>query len=226
MEALQRSSEAGTSDDGVSTFVDARARMFAAALRTIGNPAEAEDVVQDAWLRWQHVDRDMVRNAPAFLTTTTRRLAINRALGARARRELPMELSEPVDLEAGPGILAERGQALESALLLLLEKLMPLERGAYVLREAFGYSYRHIARVVRVSEANSRQLVTRARKHLVEGRRVPASASELRRIVGAFIDATQRGDLTRLEAVLWSDIVDSFASKSAFATRSTERRTG
>src|SRR5262245_22249551 len=128
MESLHRPSEAGARDDGVSAFVDARARMFAAALRTVRNPAEAEDVVQDAWLRWQHVDRDTVRNAPAFLTTTTRRLAINRALGARTRRELPMELSEPIDLEAGPGILAERGQALESALLLLLETLSPTER--------------------------------------------------------------------------------------------------
>lgn len=187
--------------------------MFAAALRTVRNPAEAEDVVQDAWLRWQHVDRDSVRNAPAFLTTTSRRLAINRALGARTRREFPMEQSEPIDLEAGPGILAERGQALESALQLLLEKLSPTERAAYVLREAFGYSYRQIARVLRVSEANGRQLVTRARKHLIEERRVPASASELRRFVGAFIHATQRGDLALLEAVLSSDAVDSFASR-------------
>lgn len=182
--------------------------MFAAALRTLGNPAEAEDVVQEAWLRWQNTDRERIRNAPAFLTTTTVRLAINHVTGARTRRELPMEIpsAELADLEVSPGLLAERGQALEAALALLLEKLSALERAAYLLREAFGYSYRQVARVVRLSEANSRQLVTRARRRVLEARRARISAHALQRILDAFSTATQTGELAGLEAVLRADI--------------------
>jgi RNA polymerase sigma-70 factor (ECF subfamily) len=201
--------------------------MFAAAFRTLGNAAEAEDVVQDAWLRWQNVDRGLVRNAPAFLTTTSVRLAINRAIGARTRHETPLTLRlvEPIDVEAGPGVLAERGQALESALRLLLEKLSPMERAAYVLREAFGYSYRHIARVVRVSEENSRQLVTRARKHLADRPRGRATQADLRRIVAAFIEATQTGDITRLEAVLSADIAGALEANVTKRVALLSRRT-
>jgi len=222
MEAPHQSAKAGAPDDGVSSFISARPRNLAAASRTLGSSAEAEDILQDVWLRWQHVDRELVRNAPAFLKTTTVRLAINRATGARLRHEAPLErrLAEPIDPEAGPGLLAERGQALESALLILLEKLSPLERAAYLLREAFDYSYRHVARVVRVSEANSRQLVTRARKHLADERRVPVAAADLRRIADAFIDATRSGNLARLEAILSADIVDPLASRRDLRTRS------
>jgi RNA polymerase sigma-70 factor (ECF subfamily) len=225
MEALHGFPEAGAADDGVSTFVNARPRMLAVAFRTLGDAAEAEDIVQDVWLRWQNVDRDVVRNAAAFLTTTTIRLAINRVMGARMRRETPLELriGEPLDPHAGPGILAERGQALESALQLLLERLSPVERAAYLLREAFDYAYVDVARLIRVSEANSRQLVTRARKHLAERRRVPVGAPELRRIVVAFTDATQRGDLAGLEAILSADIADSRASKRASRSRTIAR---
>jgi DNA-directed RNA polymerase specialized sigma24 family protein len=102
MEALHRSPTSGQPDDGVSAFVQARSRMLAVAVRTLGNAAEAEDIVQDVWLRWQNVDRDGVRNAPAFLTTTTIRLAINRATGARTRHEtaLEFERGEPADPQA------------------------------------------------------------------------------------------------------------------------------
>lgn len=190
--------------------------MLASASRTLGNAAEAEDVVQDVWLRWQNVDRDEVRNASAFLTTTTVRLAINRVTGARTRHEMPLEvwLGEPIDPRAGPGLLAERGQSLEAALLLLLEKLSPMERAAYLLREAFNYSYRHIARVVGVNEANCRQLVKRARKHLTDGRRLRVSQPQLQRIAVAMVEATQKGDLANLEAVLSGDIVTPLASKA------------
>jgi RNA polymerase sigma-70 factor, ECF subfamily len=215
MEALHPSPARAAVDDGVSTFVKARSRMLAVAFRTLGNAAEAEDIVQDVWLRWQNVDRDEVRNAGAFLTTTTVRLAINRVTGARTRHETPLEvwLGEPLDPQAGPGILVERGQALEAALRELLEKLSPMERAAYLLREAFNYSYRHIAHVVGVSEANSRQLVTRARKHLADERRVPVGITQLRRITVAFSEATQKGDLAGLEAFLSADVVDSVAAR-------------
>jgi RNA polymerase sigma-70 factor (ECF subfamily) len=226
MEALYRSPAAEAADDSVSTFVKARPRMLAVAFRTLGNAAEAEDIVQDVWLRWQNVDRDGVRNAPAFLTTTTVRLAINRATGARTRHETPLELwlGEPDDPEAGPGTLAERRQALEAGLLLLLQKLSPMERAAYLLREAFNYGHRNIARVVGVSEANSRQLVTRARKHLADEHHVPVGTTQLRRITVAFIEATQKGDLAGLEAILSEDIVDSAAATEARRKRRLGRR--
>jgi len=216
MEAGHRALEVAATNDSVATFVNARRRMFAAALRTLGNVAEAEDVVQDAWLRWHGVLHEEVHNGPAFLTTTARRLAINRALGARRRYETPLELwreEATLDPDTSPGMLAERAQGLESALQLVLEKLSAIQRAAYLLREAFNYSYQQIAQVVGVSEANSRQLVTRARKHLLEGTCQSADRSELRRINAAFIEAAQSGDLAALEAVLSADILDSLASK-------------
>lgn len=207
MQTIDRSPLAGTADDAVSAFIHARPRMFAAALRTLGNAAEAEDVVQDAWLRWQNTDRGAVRNAPAFLTTTTVRLALNRATGARTRHETsPRGLTEPTDLGAGPGARAERGQALEAALLLLLEKLTPAERAAYLLREAFGYSHRDIARVVHVSEEHARQLAMRARKHLSTRPRVPVSASARQRLTLAFMAATRLGNLSALERMLGGEV--------------------
>ncbi len=227
METGHRALGAGATDDSFVTFVNARRRMFAAAFRTLGNVAEAEDVVQDAWLRWQGVQHEEVHNGPAFLTTTARRLAINRALGARRRYETPLELwreEAALEPETSPGMLAERAQGLESALQLVLEKLSAIQRAAYLLREAFNYSYQQIARVVGVSEANSRQLVTRARKHLLEGTGLSTNPSELRRINAAFIEATQSGDLAALEAALSADILASLASKSDSRSRGIARR--
>src|SRR3954467_14344421 len=134
METVHRPPDAGTTADGISSFINARSRMFAVAYRTLHNAAEAEDVVQDVWLRWQNVAHEEVRNAPAFLMTTATRLAINRAKGAHTRHETPLELwpGEPIDPDAGPAMLTERGQALTSALTLLLERLSPLERAAYL----------------------------------------------------------------------------------------------
>jgi RNA polymerase sigma-70 factor, ECF subfamily len=209
MDGVQQIRELRAGNDGVSMFVAARSRMLRVAFRTLGDAAEAEDIVQDVWLRWQNADKNGVRDARAFLTTATVRLAINRKSRARTRWETSLELrpGEPVDPGAGPGALTERSQALESALLLLLEKLTPTERAAYVLREAFAYGYPHIARVIRVSEVNSRQLVTRAKKHLTDERRVRVGSMELRRLTVAFIEATRSGDLRSLEAVLSEDIV-------------------
>src|SRR5438105_774260 len=92
METQHHDLKAGAKDEGVATFVNARPRMFAAAFRTLGDAAEAEDIVQDAWLRWQSLPREAVLNGSAFLTTTARNLALNRALSARKRYETPLEL--------------------------------------------------------------------------------------------------------------------------------------
>ena len=161
-------------DDGLSAFLSVRPRLFSIAYRMLGSAAEAEDVVQDVWVRWQTTDRSVVRDAAAFLATTATRLAINVMQSARSRRETHVGpwLPEPVDTSADPGLGAERGEALESGVRILLEKLSPTERAAYILREAFDYAYRDIANVLRLEEANARQVVTRARQHVANGRRM------------------------------------------------------
>jgi RNA polymerase sigma-70 factor (ECF subfamily) len=196
-------------DDGLSEFVNMRPRLFGIAYRMLGSSVEAEDIVQDAWMRWQSTDRSVVRDPPAFLVTTTTRLAINVAQSARSRHEeyVGPWLPEPVDTSTDPRLGAERGEALEFAVLILLEKLSPTERAAYVLREAFDYPYREIAEILRLSEANTRQIVTRARKHISDERHVPVSYSERERLLTAFIAAAQRGDLPALEGLFASEVV-------------------
>ncbi len=195
--------------DPLPEFVKARHRLFGIAYRILGSAAEAEDIVQDVWLRWQAADRSVVRDPAAFLATAATRLAINVAQSARSRRETYVGpwLPEPVDTSNDPLLGAVRGEALEFAVLLLLEKLSPTERAAYVLREAFDYPYREIAEVLQLEEANTRQLVTRARQHIADGRRTPVSSAEQRRLLEAFIAAAQLGDLAALERLFASDVV-------------------
>jgi RNA polymerase sigma-70 factor, ECF subfamily len=181
-QAVSRSNfdvETSPSDDDLLVFVRVRPRLFAIAYRMLGSPAEAEDIVQDVWLRWQTANRSVVMDPPAFLATTTSRLCISRAQSARARRETQVGpgLPEPVDTGADPFLSAERSEALKLAFLVLLKKLSPTERAAYVLREAFHYSYRQIAEVIHMEEANTRQLVVRARKHIADRRQLSLSAA-------------------------------------------------
>src|SRR6202000_1658273 len=181
--------ETGEYDDGLSAFSEVRSRLFGIAYRMLGSAAEAEDIVQDVWLRWQATDRNVVENPRAFLATTATRMLINFAQSAQSRRETYIGpwLPEPVDTSSDPALGAERGEALGLAILLLLETLSHTERSAYVLREAFDYSYRQIADILQIEEANSRQLVSRARKHIADGRRTPASSAERQRLLEAFL---------------------------------------
>ncbi|MFD7813913.1 sigma factor [Streptomyces sp. NPDC059785] len=196
---------AETPNDAVSAFIALRPRLLNVAHRVLGSAAGAEDIVQDAWLRWQRTDRAEVLNPPAFLTRTTVRLALNVAQSAHARHEThtPPSASATVDTSADPAALAEQAEKLASALRLLLERLDATERAAYVLRVAFDYPYSRIAGSLRTSEVNARQLVSRAGKRLSGGRRPrPVSAVEHRRLLTAFLTAARSGDLTRLEALL------------------------
>ncbi len=201
--------ESKAQSDSLAEFTKARPRLFGIAYRMLGSAAEAEDIVQDVWLRWQVTDRSVILDPPAFLATTTTRLAINLAQSARARHETYIGpwLPEPVDTSIDPQLGAERGEALEFAVLLLLEKLSPTERAAYVLREAFDYPYRQIGEILQLEEANARQLVARARQHITEGRRAPVNSAEQRRLLEAFIAAAQKGDLATLEGLFASDVV-------------------
>ncbi len=175
----------------------------------LGSAAEADDLVQDVWLRWQSTNRSAVEDPPAYLATTATRLAINVAKSARSRREAYVGtwLPEPIDTSNDPRLGAERGESLELAVLLLLEKLAPTERAAYILREAFDYSSEQIADVLQTSEDNARQLVSRARKHIADGRRRRVSSAEQRRLLDVFIAAARQGDLHALEGLLASDVV-------------------
>lgn len=195
-------------DDALAAFQAARPRLFGVAYRMLGSVAEAEDVLQDAWLKWQRTDRTVVEDPLAFLITMTTRLSINELQSARVRRETYIGpwLPEPVDTSNDPTLGAERAEALGFAVLLMLERLTPTERAAYVLREAFAYSYEQISGVVQVSEVASRQLVSRARKHLAGESRREVPKAEQRRMLTAFLTAASTGDLDDLERLLAADV--------------------
>jgi RNA polymerase sigma-70 factor (ECF subfamily) len=199
-----RPAEVSTAD--AATFESVRPRLLAIAGRVLGSTTEADDVVQEAWVRWQGADRRQVRDADSFLATITRRLALNVAQSARARHEtsMPAWLAEAIhaDADADPALRAERGDVVELGLRLLSERLTPAERAAYVLREAFDYPYREIAQVLGLSEANARQLVTRARLHLAHDRRGEVSPAEQQQLAEVFSAAARAGDLGRLERLL------------------------
>ncbi|WP_051367926.1 RNA polymerase sigma-70 factor [Hamadaea tsunoensis] len=201
--------EAVPGADAVEVFARVRGRLFGIAYRMLGSVTEAEDLLQDVWIKWQGYDRSTVAEPAAFLATVTTRLAINALQSARVRRETYIGpwLPEPVDTSADPYLGAERGEALSLAVLLLLEKLTPTERAAYVLREAFDYPYPQIAEIVQVGEAAARQLVSRARKHLASQRRTPVSPADQRRLLTAFVAAARDGDLAALEQLFAADVV-------------------
>jgi RNA polymerase sigma-70 factor (TIGR02957 family) len=196
-------------DRAVAEFATIRPRLFGIAYRMLGSATEAEDIVQEVWLKWQKHDRAGVRDPAAFLSTMTTRLSINEVTSARARRETYVGpwLPEPVDTQSDPALGAERAEAVGFAVLVLMEKLSGKERAAYVLREAFDYSYADIAAIIQTSEAAVRQLVSRARKHLSGGPRTPVDPSEQQQLLEAFIDAAQRGDLAALEELFTPDVV-------------------
>jgi RNA polymerase sigma-70 factor (ECF subfamily) len=191
-----------------AVFQSARPRLFGIAYRVLGQVADAEDVVQEVWLRWQRCDRRCVRQPEAFLVTAVTRAAISATHTARARHESYVGpwLPDPVDTSDDPALGAERDEALELAVLLLLERLQPAERAAYVLRTAFEYPYSRIAEIVQTTQTNARQLVSRARKHLATGELHPVYHSAHRRLLGAFVAAAHVGDVERLESVLARDV--------------------
>ncbi|HUN36841.1 MAG TPA: RNA polymerase sigma-70 factor [Trebonia sp.] len=195
-------------EEATAVFTSVRPRLFGIAYRMLSSASEAEDLVQEVWLRWQACDRSVVDSPAAYLATTTTRLAINALSSARVRREAYIGpwLPEPVDTSADPYLGAERGEALEFAALLLMERLTPGERAAYVLREAFDYPYGQIAGILESTEPAVRQLVSRARKHVTGERRSPASAAAQREFLTSFIAAARSGEMAALEKLLAADV--------------------
>jgi RNA polymerase sigma factor (sigma-70 family) len=194
-------------DEALATFVETRPRLMAIGYRLLGSRSEAEDVVQETWLRWQKTDRTVVSNPHALLATMTTRLAINVSTSARWRHETLVDrwASEAGDAGNDPAAQVERREAVEEAVRLMMARLTPSERGAYVLREAFGYSYRQISERLQVGVANARQLVSRARTHLAVDARTVANSTSHQPFLHAFLNAAQAGELAGLEEVLAAD---------------------
>ncbi|MFF8380053.1 RNA polymerase sigma-70 factor [Streptomyces sp. NPDC015661] len=195
-------------------FEEHRPMLLGVAYRMLGRTADAEDVVQEAWLRWTAADRDTVREPRAFLVRITTRLAIDRLRQAQARRESYVGpwLPEPLVTDFGPATpdSAERALLADSvslAVLVVLESLSPLERAVFVLREAFGFPYGEIATALDRSEAAVRQLAGRARRHVDEGRpRYDVDPAERRDLTERFLSAAAGGDIGELLALLAPDV--------------------
>ncbi|WP_443185739.1 sigma-70 family RNA polymerase sigma factor [Nonomuraea sp. 3N208] len=210
-------------DVAASVFATARPRLFAIALRVLEDVGEAEDVVQEAWLRWERADRSVVISPPAFLAMTTTRLAINVTQSARRRRETSAGPSFPetVDRSVSPETAAERHEAVDVAVRLLLEKLTPAERAAYLLRKAFDYPYRRISEILHLGADHTRQLVRRAHEHLATERRHPVNTTAHQRLVQTFLAAAQTGNLAELEALLAADVARYRSDDGDWRMRST-----
>jgi len=191
-------------DDGVKVFAALRRRLFGIAYRVLRSWAEAEDVVQEVWVRWQKYDRGTILDPTAFLVTTTTRLAINAAQMARVRRVTCVGdwTPERTDPDADPAAEVVDAEELECAIHLLLERLSPTARGAFVLREAFGYPYARIAGLLGLTEANARQLVSRGGKSLAKERQATVGAADRRQFMNAFVAAARGGDLVELEELV------------------------
>jgi RNA polymerase sigma-70 factor, ECF subfamily len=186
-------------------------RIFGIAYRMLGSVAEAEEVVQDSFVRFGEVDADAVRRPPAYLTTIATRLSIDRLKSARAEREkyVGAWLPEPLLVdETDVAGEAERADSISMAFLVLLESLSPLERAVFLLREAFDYDYAAIGEIVERSEENCRQIALRARRQVEAHRpRFESSREEREEIVRRFFTAAQEGDSDALLELLAADAV-------------------
>jgi RNA polymerase sigma-70 factor (ECF subfamily) len=196
-------------------FAGLRARLFSAAYRMLGTRADAEDVVQDAWLRWQAADHASLQSAEAWLVTVTTRLALDRLRERKAEREsyTGWWLPEPlVELDENtPESVAELASDVSLALLWTLERLGAEERAAFLLRQAFEQDYADIAALLGKSEASCRQLVHRAQEKVRDGRpRFQPTPGAHRALLGAFMQAARRADREAMKALLSPDV--SFVS--------------
>jgi RNA polymerase sigma-70 factor, ECF subfamily len=203
---------AHTTSDLVATFAESRPQLFAVAYRMLGTVSDAEDVLQDAYLRWQSTSRADVETPAAYLTTIVTRLCLDALKSARVQRETYVGpwLPEPLLTEAAPdpAEAAELADSLSMAFLVLLESLSPLERAAFLLREVFGYEYADIAGVLERDETACRQLVSRANRHVESRRpRFAASRADGERLTTEFLVACGSGDVDRLMQLLASDVV-------------------
>lgn len=200
----------------VEIFDGYRPLLFSIAYNMLGSVMDAEDVVQEAFLRWRQVDTDEVQSPKSYLSTTVTRLCIDHLRSARVRRESYVGpwLPEPLLAEraaSAPDTVA-LADSLSMAFLVLLESLNPVERAVFLLREVFDYDYAEIARIVGKSEVNCRQIASRARRHVKAQRpRFDPSPEEQEELTIQFMETCANGDMSGLvelladEVTLWTD---------------------
>jgi RNA polymerase sigma-70 factor, ECF subfamily len=196
----------------LATFDQYRGLLFSVAYRMLGTVADAEDMLQETFIRWQQVADDEIRSPRAFLVTVITRLCINHLQSAQVQREeyVGEWLPEPLvtDPQSDPLGVLKVDESISMAFLLLLERLTPMERAVFLLREVFDYEYAEIAKILGQSEANCRQILGRARQHVGEmRRRFDASAREHSDLLKRFLQAVRKGELKGLIDLLSSDVV-------------------
>jgi RNA polymerase sigma factor (sigma-70 family) len=197
----------------VDLFERCRGRLEAIAYRMLGVAGDAEDAVQDTFLRWQAADRERIGTPEAWLTTALTHVCLNQLTSARVRREtyVGQWLPEPLlagDRMLGPAETVEQRESVSIAMLTLMERLSPNERVVYVLREAFGYPHGEIARMLDLTESNCQQIHRRARQHLATGRvRVETSPAAAEEIAANFLRAALSGEIEPLVRLLSGDAV-------------------
>ena len=202
---MTQDTSGGNPPAATRVFDEHRGLLVSVAYRVLGSVTDAEDAVQEAWLRWSGVDHSQVADPRAFLVRVTTRLAIDRLRRAKVRRESYVGpwLPEPVLTRQDPAEDAAMAESVSMAMLVVLETLSPLERAVFVLREAFGMPHAEIADVLDRKEEAVRQLAKRARDHVRERRtRFDADRTEQRRVTERFLEATASGDLEALMEVL------------------------
>ncbi len=193
-------------DAATAIFEAQRPRLLRLAYRMLGSMSEAEDVVQDAWLRWQRNDRMDIRSPPAFLSRVVTRLCLDAINSARARRETYFGTWLPDPIAEAPD--EPDHDDLTLTLMMALERLSPLERAAFLLHDVFGVALDEVASTLGREPPAVRQLAVRARKHVQEARpRFPVASDEGERIAAAFFDATRLGDVQTLGRLLAKDVV-------------------
>ncbi len=186
-----------------------RRLLFSIAYRMLGSAMEAEDIVQEAYLRYQSTPPESIQSHKAFLSTVVTRLCLDHLKSAQAQREsyIGPWLPEPVLTGEGAMLPSRDYDSISMAFLVLLENLTPLERAVFLLREVFEYEYAEIARIVGKEEAACRQLLSRAKKHIADNRpRFKASPEEQSRIIGRLLEAANAGDMQGLMNLLAEDI--------------------
>lgn len=192
--------------DSAATFAPHRARLVRIAYRMLGSVAEAEDMVQEAYLRWHQTDRGLVANAQAFLAKVVTRLCLDHLKSARVQRETYIGpwVPEPLVEQAAE----DDADDLTMALMMALERLSPLERAAFLLHDVFGMGFEEVGQVIERDPAACRQLATRARNHVQAAKpRFPVSAEQGRDIAAAFFIAARQGDMAGLRKVLADDVI-------------------
>jgi RNA polymerase sigma-70 factor (ECF subfamily) len=196
----------------LATFDQHRSLLFSVAYRMLGSVADAEDMLQETFIRWQQARDEEIRSPRAFLVTIISRLSINQLQSARAQREeyVGEWLPEPIvtGLGSDPLEMVRVDESLSMAFLVMLERLTPVERAVFLLREVFDYEYAEIAAVLGESEANCRQILSRGKGHVRAMRpRFKTSKREKSELLERFLTATRSGDLQGLVALLASDVV-------------------